>query len=108
MDIHRVANVGKDRDETYRQTQYKRSGRSKSSGVVLAEDINDISDIRKVSAELNRFSAMFDMKSFNEVKEKLSNIISELENSDIKIANILKTSPSEEIVKLSRMADKDK
>ena len=106
MNIHRVANIAKDKDESYRQSKVSKTDKTK----VLSEEkttVSDVYDINAVSAELNRFSSVFDMESFNEVKGMLSAVIDSLATSHVDISDVVKEFPSEEIINLSKMAFKD-
>lgn len=106
MNIHRVANIAKDKDDSYRQNQVSKTEKTKVSSEEKTI-VSDVYDINAVSAELNRFSSVFDMESFNEVKEMLSVVIDSLSTSHVDISDIVKEFPSDEIINLSKMAYKD-
>ena len=106
MNIHRIANIAKDKDESHRQSKVNKMEKTK----VLIEEkaaVSDVYDINAVSAELNKFSSVFDMESFNEVKGMLSAVIDSLTTSGVEISDVVKEFPSEEIINLSKMAFKD-
>ena len=106
MNIHRIANIAKDKDEAYRQNKSSKIEKIKASGEEKVI-VSDVYDINAVSAELNKFSSVFDMESFNEVKGMLSAVIDSLATSHVDISDVVKEFPSEEIISLSKMAFKD-
>ena len=106
MNIHRIASVAKDKDESYRQDQANKMGQARIATEEIL-DVSDKSDIKQVSAELNKFSSVFDMESFNEVKNMLSEVINSLTVSHVNVSEVVKEFPSEEIINLTKMAYKD-
>ena len=74
---------------------------------IATEGNSQETDIKQVSTELNIFSSVFDMESFNEVKGMLSEVINSLTVSHVNVSEVVKEFPSEEIINLSKMAYKD-
>ena len=74
---------------------------------IATEGNSQETDIKQVSTELNIFSSVFDMESFNEVKGMLSEVINSLTVSHVNISDVVKEFPSEEIINLTKMAYKD-
>ncbi len=106
MNIHRTANIANDKDESYRQDQVNKMDKARIATEEKTKAV-DVSDISLVSAELNRFSSVFDMESFNEVKGMLSAVIDSLTVNHVNISEVVKEFPSEEIINLSKMAYKN-
>ena len=105
MNIHRIANIAKDKDESYRQNKTNKVDKTKVSTEEKVT-VSDLYDINSVSAELNRFSSVFDMESFNEVKGMLAAVIDSLTTNHIDTSYVVKKFPSEEIISLSKTAYK--
>ena len=106
MNIHRIARVATDKDESYRQDQVSKMGQARIATEEKSE-LSDKSDIKMVSAELNKFSSVFDMESFNEVKGMLLEVINSLTVSHVNVSEVVKEYPSEEIINLTKMVYKD-
>ena len=103
MKIDRTANIANDKDELYCQDK----GKIMEKARIATEGNSQKTDIKQVYAELNKFSSVFDMESFNEVKNMLSEVINSLTVSNMNISEVVKEFPSEEIISLSKMAFKD-
>lgn len=106
MNIHRIANIDKGKDESYRQSKVNKMEKTKVSTEEKAV-LSDVYDINLASAELNRFSSVFDMESFNEVKGMLSAVIDSLTVNHVNVSDVVKEFPSDEIINLSKMAFRD-
>ena len=103
MKIDRTANIANDKDELYCQDK----GNIMEKARIATEGNSQKTDIKQVYAELNKFSSVFDMESFNEVKNMLSEVINSLTVSHVNVSEVVKEFPSEEIINLTKMAYKD-
>lgn len=103
MNIHRIASLATDKEELYCQDKVNKMEKAR----IATEGNSQESDIKKVSAELNIFSSVFDMESFNEVKSMLSEVIKSLTVNHVDVSEVVKEFPSEEIINLSKMVYKD-